>query len=61
MSGVRLMKQKFARGVVTGTTLGATFGYLMFYSNPGALGLACSVTACILGAQFGFAPDQDDE
>ncbi len=56
-----MMKRKLAIGAFVGATIGATFGYLLFNSIPGALGLGCSMTACIWGAQFGFAPDQDDE
>lgn len=55
------MKQKLAFGAFVGTAIGATFGYFLFDSIPAALGLGCSVAACIWGAQFGFALHKDDE
>ena len=46
-------------GMLACTAIGATFGYAMFDSAAAALGLGCSVTGCVLGALFGFQPNED--
>ncbi len=55
------MLRKLAYGALVGSAVGAPFGYFVFDGLPGAVGLCCSITACIWGAQFSSPEDSDEE
>jgi hypothetical protein len=50
---------KLVLGGIFGAIFGATAGWFVFDSLASAIGIACSVAACICGLMIAFSPDDD--
>ena len=53
------MIAKLVLGGIFGAIFGATAGWFVFDSLASAIGIGCSVAACICGLMIAFSPDDD--